>query len=43
MIGQLRRDIGNPGGRSVGAAYISTNLGRNMGVGLCFGVVLLIA
>ena len=40
--GMIWTDIASyPGGRSFGAAYISTDVGRNMGVGFCFGVVLL--
>jgi hypothetical protein len=40
----LSADIGSyPGGRSFGAANISIDVGRNMGVGFCFGVVLLMA
>jgi len=42
--GLIFGDIGSyPVGRSVGAAYISINVGRNMGVGFCFGIVSLMA
>jgi len=44
IVKALRTDIASyPGGRSVGAAYTSIDVGRNMGVGFCFGVVPLMA